>query len=187
VIGLVALLTCGLAITSPTFAALVPEMVSREDLPRASALNQTASAVGMLVGLALAGVLVGRHGARHAAMASRPTTRPLRSWPDWQLVDRLRRVGQAEDPLLMPSCCSMRGRSQTGGGAQRMRGLSGSEGREEIEERRVVVGKVLAGLRADGLEPSNDMLRDVERYAVGQIDAVEFVTRTMDRAGRRSH
>ncbi len=68
-----------------------------------------------------------------------------------------------------------------------MRGLSGSEGREEIEERRVVVGKVLAGLRADGLEPSNDMLRDVERYAVGQIDAVEFVTRTMDRAGRRSH
>jgi hypothetical protein len=29
------------------------------------------------------------------------------------------------------------------------------------------------------------MLRDVERYAVGQIDVVEFVTRTMDRAGRR--
>lgn len=68
-----------------------------------------------------------------------------------------------------------------------MRGLSGSERREEIEERRVVVGKVLAGLRADGLEPTSDMLRDVERYAVGQIDAVEFVTRTMDRAGRRSH
>jgi hypothetical protein len=68
-----------------------------------------------------------------------------------------------------------------------MRGLSGSEGRDEIEERRAVVGEVLAGLRADGLEPSSDMLRDVERYAVGQIDAVEFVTRTMDRAGRRSH
>src|SRR5262249_5328666 len=46
VIGLVALLTCGLAVTSPTFAALVPEMVGRDDLARASALNQTASAVG---------------------------------------------------------------------------------------------------------------------------------------------
>ena len=68
-----------------------------------------------------------------------------------------------------------------------MRGLNGSKGRDEIEERRAVVGEVLAGLRADGLEPSSDMLRDVERYAVGQIDAVEFVTRTMDRAGRRPH
>jgi hypothetical protein len=65
-----------------------------------------------------------------------------------------------------------------------MRGLSGGKGREEIEERRAVVGEVLAGLRADGLEPSGEMLRDVERYAVGQIDAVEFVTRAMDRAGR---
>jgi hypothetical protein len=44
-----------------------------------------------------------------------------------------------------------------------MRGLSGSKGRDEIEERRAVVGEVLAGLRADGLEPSSDMLRDVER------------------------
>jgi hypothetical protein len=51
----------------------------------------------------------------------------------------------------------------------------------------VVVGEVLAGLRADGLEPSSEMLRDVERYAGGQIDAVEFVTRAMDRAGRRPH
>jgi Antitoxin VbhA len=68
-----------------------------------------------------------------------------------------------------------------------MRGLSSSKGRDEIDERRAIVGEVLAGLRADGLEPSSDMLRDVERYAVGQIDAVEFVTRTMDRAARRPH
>jgi Antitoxin VbhA len=68
-----------------------------------------------------------------------------------------------------------------------MRGLGGSKGRDEIEERRAVVGEILAALRADGLEPSSDMLRDVERYAVGQMDVVEFVTRTMDRAGRRSH
>ncbi len=68
VIGLVALLTAGLAITSPTFAALIPEMVGRDELPRASALNQTASAVGLLVGPALAGVLVGQYGARPALL-----------------------------------------------------------------------------------------------------------------------
>ena len=67
-----------------------------------------------------------------------------------------------------------------------MRGLSRNKGPEEIEERRAIVGEVLAALRADGLEPSSDMLRDVERYAIGQIDVVEFVTRTMDRAGRRA-
>ena len=66
-----------------------------------------------------------------------------------------------------------------------MRGLSGGRRLDEIEERRAVVGEVLAGLRADGLEPSRDMLLDVERYATGQIDAVEFVTRAMDRAARR--
>jgi MFS family permease len=68
IIGLVALLTCGLAITSPTFAALVPEMVGRKDFARASALNQTASAVGLLAGPALAGVLVGQYGARPALL-----------------------------------------------------------------------------------------------------------------------
>ncbi|GIG91006.1 MFS transporter [Plantactinospora endophytica] len=61
---LAGLLSCGLAITQPTLAALLPEMVRRADLPRASAINQTAGSVGMLVAPALAGLLVGQFGAR---------------------------------------------------------------------------------------------------------------------------
>lgn len=63
-IVLVALLACGLAVTQPTLAALLPEMVSRYDLPRASAVNQTANSVGVLLGPALAGLLVGEFGVR---------------------------------------------------------------------------------------------------------------------------
>src|SRR5688572_17384223 len=63
-IGLVALLATGLSITSPTFSALLPDMVRKEDLPRAAALGQTATAIGALAGPALAGVLVGQYGLR---------------------------------------------------------------------------------------------------------------------------
>lgn len=64
VIGLVALLAAGLAITQPVLSALVPAMVRAEDLPRASALNQTAGALGALAGPAFAGLLVGEFGTR---------------------------------------------------------------------------------------------------------------------------
>ncbi|UQU64690.1 MFS transporter [Couchioplanes caeruleus] len=64
IIALVAVLACGLAVTQPTLAALLPAMVRREDMPRASGINQTAAMVGMLVAPALAGVLVGRFGVR---------------------------------------------------------------------------------------------------------------------------
>ncbi|MET0495127.1 MAG: MFS transporter [Actinoplanes sp.] len=64
IIALVALLACGLAVTQPTLAALLPAMVRRADLAKASAINQTAGMVGMLVAPALAGVLVGQFGAR---------------------------------------------------------------------------------------------------------------------------
>lgn len=63
-IGLVATLAAGLAVTQPTFGALLPEMAGRENLPRATAIGQTATAVGMLAGPALAGVLVGQYGLR---------------------------------------------------------------------------------------------------------------------------
>lgn len=63
-VGLVALVATGAAITQPTFAALLPEMVRKEDLPRAVAVGQTAGSVGMLIGPALAGVLVGLYGQR---------------------------------------------------------------------------------------------------------------------------
>jgi MFS family permease len=64
IIALVALLACGLAVTQPTLAALLPAMVRREHLARASAVNQSAGMVGMLIAPALAGVLVGQFGAR---------------------------------------------------------------------------------------------------------------------------
>lgn len=64
IIALVALLACGLAVTQPTLAALLPAMVRREDMARASGINQTAGMLGVLVAPALAGVLVGQFGAR---------------------------------------------------------------------------------------------------------------------------
>jgi MFS family permease len=64
IIALVAVLACGLAVTQPTLAALLPAMVRRDDLARASGINQTAGLVGMLAAPALAGVLVGQFGAR---------------------------------------------------------------------------------------------------------------------------
>jgi MFS family permease len=63
-IGLVALLGCGLAVVNPTINALVPEMVGRERLARATAVGQTANSVGMLIAPALGGLLVGRFGLR---------------------------------------------------------------------------------------------------------------------------
>ncbi|MEV4493209.1 MFS transporter [Micromonospora coxensis] len=64
VVGLVALLACGLALTQPCLAALLPTMVRRDDLPRASAVHQTAVSVGALAGPVLAGLLVGQYGTR---------------------------------------------------------------------------------------------------------------------------
>ena len=64
IIALVALLACGLAITQPTLAALLPDMVHRRDLAKASGINQTAGMVGMLAAPALAGLLVGHYGVR---------------------------------------------------------------------------------------------------------------------------
>ncbi|MEU9505891.1 MFS transporter [Micromonospora sp. NPDC048170] len=64
VIGLVALLACGLAVTQPCLAALLPTMVRPADLPRASAISQTASSLGALGGPVLAGLLVGQFGTR---------------------------------------------------------------------------------------------------------------------------
>jgi MFS family permease len=64
IIGLVALLACGLAIVQPTLAALLPDMVRDRDLAKASGIYQTAGVLGMMVAPALAGVLVGQVGSR---------------------------------------------------------------------------------------------------------------------------
>jgi len=75
-IALGALLAAGLAVTGPTFAALLPQMVGRDELPRAAAIGQTASSAGMLVGPALAGLLVGRDGLRVPLLLTRRATSP---------------------------------------------------------------------------------------------------------------
>ncbi|HEX2771473.1 MAG TPA: MFS transporter [Micromonosporaceae bacterium] len=64
IIVLMGLLACGLAVTQPTLAALLPQLVRRDDLPKASAINQTAGTLGILAGPALAGLLVGQFGVR---------------------------------------------------------------------------------------------------------------------------
>lgn len=52
----------GIAI--PTRQALTPAMVIRDDLPRASAIGQTAGSAGMMLGPALAGFMVGGFGVK---------------------------------------------------------------------------------------------------------------------------
>ncbi|XVV13010.1 MFS transporter [Actinoplanes sp. CA-131856] len=64
IVALVALLACGFAFTAPVLSALLPEMVRREDLAKASGISQTAGQIGVLIGPALAGVLVGQTGSR---------------------------------------------------------------------------------------------------------------------------
>jgi MFS family permease len=64
IVALVAVLACGTALTNPTLSALLPEMVGQELLPRASAIAQTASSVGMLAAPALGGLLYGGYGLR---------------------------------------------------------------------------------------------------------------------------
>ncbi|HEX6682507.1 MAG TPA: MFS transporter [Candidatus Limnocylindrales bacterium] len=57
-VGGVALATAT-AVAGPTRSALLPAMVTVDDLPRANAIGQTAGSVGMMAGPALAGLLVG--------------------------------------------------------------------------------------------------------------------------------
>jgi MFS family permease len=64
IVALVAILACGSAVTNPTLNALLPEMVSRKQLPRASAIGQTASSIGMLAAPAVGGLLFGWYGLR---------------------------------------------------------------------------------------------------------------------------
>jgi MFS family permease len=61
-ISAIFLLTCGVAVSQPTWSALTPDMVGRDNLPRAAAIGQTGAAMGMLTGPALAGVLFGVFG-----------------------------------------------------------------------------------------------------------------------------
>ena len=64
ILALVAALAAGVTFTSPTFAALTPAMVGRDNLAKASGLIQSSVTVGLLAGPALGGLLVGAFGPR---------------------------------------------------------------------------------------------------------------------------
>ncbi len=64
IVALAALLGCGVAVTQPTLSALTPSMVVRDDLARAGAIGQTATAVGSVLAPAIGGLLVGVYGLR---------------------------------------------------------------------------------------------------------------------------
>lgn len=64
IVGLVALLATGVAVTSPTFSALTPAMVGRDNMAKASGLMQTSGMIGSLLGPVCGGLLVGQFGAR---------------------------------------------------------------------------------------------------------------------------
>ena len=66
VLGGVLGLSLASAVAVPTRQALLPAMVVRDDLPRASAIGQSAGSVGMMLGPALAGFLVGGIGPQRA-------------------------------------------------------------------------------------------------------------------------
>ncbi len=59
---LAALLAAGLAFSTPTFSALLPDMAGPAGIGKAMAISQTAGSIGALAGPALAGVLVGLYG-----------------------------------------------------------------------------------------------------------------------------
>lgn len=54
-IAFVALIYCGTALGMPVRAALLPVMVTHEDLPRAGAINQSAGVIGTMLGPPIAG------------------------------------------------------------------------------------------------------------------------------------
>ncbi|SCL58136.1 Predicted arabinose efflux permease, MFS family [Micromonospora citrea] len=97
VIVLVGLLATGLAVTQPVLSALVPAMVRAEDLPRASALNQSAGTLGTLAGPALAGLLVGGFGTRPPLLVAAGTYLALVAAG---LLIRTRRGGRRSAPAV---------------------------------------------------------------------------------------
>ena len=114
IIALVAVLACGLAVTGPVLAALLPEMASAQDLPQVTALGQTASSLGIMIAPALGGVLTGQFGLRVPLLADAAsylaiaaagqlirTRRGRRPAPARPAADSGWRV--RHDPLLRPA------------------------------------------------------------------------------------
>jgi MFS family permease len=69
IIALVTVLAAGLALTQPCLSALLPDMVTPDDLPKATALSQTAGAAATMLAPALAGLLMGQFGVKVPLLA----------------------------------------------------------------------------------------------------------------------
>ncbi len=90
IVALVALLAVGVTFTSPTFSALTPAMVGRDNMAKASGLIQTSGTIGSLIGPVLGGVLVGHFGARVPLLVDAATYLAI---PAAALLLRTRRSG----------------------------------------------------------------------------------------------
>jgi MFS family permease len=94
IIGLVALLAAGVAITSPTFSALTLAMVGRDNMAKASGVMQTSGMIGSLLGPVCGGLLVGHFGARVPLLVDAATYLAI---PAAGLLLRTRRRGGVAD------------------------------------------------------------------------------------------
>jgi MFS family permease len=123
VLGAVLALSAASAVSLPTRQALLPAMVHRDDLPRASAIGQTAGSLGMMAGPALAGLLFGGLGpqstvriavvgflatvvaafavrTRRGGTGARPVAQPAPTDAAESIVEPVGRWTLARDPLL---------------------------------------------------------------------------------------
>ena len=99
IIALVTVLAAGLALTQPCLQALLPDMVAPGDLPRATALSQTATAAGTMLAPALAGLLMGHFGVRVPLLADAASYLAIAAAGG---LIRTRRGGRAPAPPVSP-------------------------------------------------------------------------------------
>ncbi len=100
IIALVTVLAAGLALTQPCLQALLADMVTPGDLPRATALSQTATAAGTMLAPALAGLLMGHFGVRVPLLADAASYLAIAAAG---ALIRTRRGGRAAPPPASPS------------------------------------------------------------------------------------
>ena len=99
IIALVTVLAAGLALTQPCLQALLPDMVAPGDLPRATAVSQTATAAGTMLAPALAGLLMGHFGVRVPLLADAASYLAIAAAGG---LIRTRRGGRAPAPPVSP-------------------------------------------------------------------------------------
>ena len=132
IIALVTVLAAGLALTQPCLQALLADMVAPGDLPRATALSQTATAAGTMLAPALAGLLMGHFGVRVPLLADAASYLAIAAAGG---LIRTRRGGRAPAPPVVAGTAPGRRLAAApgpaglvGSGAHRRRGGRGQPG-----------------------------------------------------------